>query len=667
LKESSSTKPAEITGLDARDSGTKKHAATSLRALVTGSILALGHVVFMTTASDHWRWGTPTRVSLVSTMLFVFFWLVMVNRLWRRWNPAKAFGQGELLVIFSLMSVASAFPGADMGSVLVQLWTEGIHAANDVNKYSTTVLPFVLDWIRITDPKIVKVYFEGTSSLFAGNHLQAFAGPIFWWSLCIISFLIMSFCANTLLRRQWSRNEHLTFPLIHLPVAMSEQKAGGLFANRVFWIGFAFAGGVSFLSGLHQLFPTVPYLNMGQVSEMRYWIKSPIWDAMDWTPINLFPFAIGMAYMIPVELLFSLTVFTWVWKFERIIPTALGVGFYISPWPLAPGFPYYAHQMIGVWLAMLGIMLWTARHHLRGVFRQIIRPGTGLDDRDEGISYRTALIGVILGLAGVTAFFLAMGITPTMVVPYTVMLLGFSIVLARIRAELGPITIDPMGAGPDKVIYTFISPLVAGPRSFATFYTMTFWLHRESVTTYPQSAHIDALKMGEISGGLNRRFLMTMTIVSIIAAVLAMWIFAYWGFLEEPGARHTEGRCAAFCVWNGVGGAMQDTAIRPNWNEIIALFIGAGLTVGLFVIHNLGINLPLNPIAYLLSSGILNVYWFPVLIALVIKFGVLRYGGFGLHRKVVPFFFGLILGQFIIGLSWQTVAVFLGLKGFRIT
>lgn len=643
--------------------------ATSWRAIALGSILTAIHVVCLLYLEEFCGVSgpsriTPSRVALISTAVCILFWLIVLNGLYRRFRPNTAFVQGELLTIFSMISIGSTIAASDMIPVLVHLMMEGTHSADNSNGYATKVLPFLTDWAHVSDPAAIKLFYQGHSSLFANNHYKLFVAPFFWWSICIFCFLLLAFCANTIMRRQWSRNEHLNFPITQLPVAMTSPHAGGLLSNRLFQVGFAIAGGLTLLNGIHFLYPTIPNLPITDITDVRWWIKDPVWDAMDWTPVNFYPFAIGMAFIIPLDLLFSLWFFTWVWKAERMASVALGIPY--SPWTLSPGWPYYAHQMIGVWLSLLGISLWTARAHLRGVLKQVLRPGTGIDDSTEGIRYRTAVIGIGIGVIGMIGFFIAVGITPFIVIPYILMMLGYCVVIARVRAELGPPIQDMTGSGPDRIIATFAGPFTFGARSWLNFKIFTFWMHRESSTTYPSGMHMDALRLGEIGGGLNRRYWITLLLVCFSSGLLAFWADLYFGFHKGRSIwGGVMGQCGATCGWNGITASLEDLTSRPNWAEIIAMFVGSGFTFALYIVRGLGINMPLHPIAYLLTVGTtLPRFWLPMLIAWIIKLTVLRYGGLALYRRVLPFFFGLIVGQFVIGVGWFILGMILGIRTF---
>ena len=48
-----------------------------------------------------------------------------------------------------------------------------------------------------------------------------------------------------------------------------------------------------------------------------------------------------------------------------------------------------------------------------------------------------------------------------------------------------------------------------------------------------------------------------------------------------------------------------------------------------------------------------------LIVSTVLKAGVLPYGGLKLHRQVMPFMFGLILGEYAVGAFWSLLSLFL--------
>ncbi len=76
---------------------------------------------------------------------------------------------------------------------------------------------------------------------------------------------------------------------------------------------------------------------------------------------------------------------------------------------------------------------------------------------------------------------------------------------------------------------------------------------------------------------------------------------------------------------------------------------------------------PFHPAGYALAvSFAMDYFWFAFFISWVIKFILLRLGGLGTHRKAIPFFLGLILGDYVMGSIWAIVFPIIGIRGYKI-
>ena len=56
----------------------------------------------------------------------------------------------------------------------------------------------------------------------------------------------------------------------------------------------------------------------------------------------------------------------------------------------------------------------------------------------------------------------------------------------------------------------------------------------------------------------------------------------------------------------------------------------------------------------------MNLLWLPLFIAWMLKGLILRFGGRGGYLRCMPFFFGLILGQSVVGAFWSLASVWTG-------
>jgi len=78
------------------------------------------------------------------------------------------------------------------------------------------------------------------------------------------------------------------------------------------------------------------------------------------------------------------------------------------------------------------------------------------------------------------------------------------------------------------------------------------------------------------------------------------------------------------------------------------------------------VGFPLSPAAYVLNTTFANeLFWLDLTIAWLIKGAFLRYGGIRFYRTALPFFLGLILGDFVTGAAWNLFGTITGLSLFR--
>ena len=71
---------------------------------------------------------------------------------------------------------------------------------------------------------------------------------------------------------------------------------------------------------------------------------------------------------------------------------------------------------------------------------------------------------------------------------------------------------------------------------------------------------------------------------------------------------------------------------------------------------------PFHPVGYVLSGtwSVDNI-WMPLFISWLVKLLLTKYGGIRMYRRAVPFFAGLILGQFIVGGIWSILGTAFGI------
>jgi hypothetical protein len=66
----------------------------------------------------------------------------------------------------------------------------------------------------------------------------------------------------------------------------------------------------------------------------------------------------------------------------------------------------------------------------------------------------------------------------------------------------------------------------------------------------------------------------------------------------------------------------------------------------------------LHPVGYVMgiSPSEMSYIWCPMLVSWFLKFIVLRYGGLKGYRRAIPFFAGLVLGDYTMGCIWSIIS-----------
>ena len=127
------------------------------------------------------------------------------------------------------------------------------------------------------------------------------------------------------------------------------------------WLGFAIAGGINVINGFHVLFPEIPEIPVRHAELGQYFTQKP-WKSIGWTPVYIRSFAVGLAFLMPLEMSFSIWFFYWFWKAQRVLGSALGLD-------VMPGFPYDWQQVMGGYLVLACLALWGGRRYFFRCFQ----------------------------------------------------------------------------------------------------------------------------------------------------------------------------------------------------------------------------------------------------------------------------------------------------------
>ena len=407
----------------------------------------------------------PSTISLFANVIFVLFALAGVNGILTRIAPRFAFSQGELLTLYAMLAISTGLAGLDGVGAINQTMAHG--AWFGVARHWIFLGSFPR-WLVVSDSDALKGHFLGASTLYRAEILRAWLIPICAWTVFVTLLLFVAQCLNVLVRRQWAERERLTFPIVWLPLAMTEGGTGtAFFSSRLMWGGFAVAAGIGLWNGLAFLYPSIPALPIGTV-DLKPFLTAKPWDAIDWLPLTFYPIAIGLGYLLPLDLLFSCWFFFLFWKMQVVFSHAVG-------WDATPDFPFVKEQGFGSVIGLFGFYLWSGRKYYRDILRSAWRrpPVNDTDARME----RAALVGVVGGMIGLLAFCLAAGVAWWVAAAFFALYLPMLIVVTRIRAELGAPVHDFHFMGPDAMLPRVLGADSFRPGDFA-FFTFAYGLTR---------------------------------------------------------------------------------------------------------------------------------------------------------------------------------------------
>lgn len=593
----------------------------------------------------------PTTISIFANVVFVLAVLALANAILRHARPSWAFSQAEMLLIYTMVAVSAALAGHDLMPTLIGMMTYPFQFATVENQWAQKYLPLIPRWLTVSSPNVTTPLWEGNSSLYAPGIWQAWLKPAAWWVAFMTLLMFVMQCINTLVRKSWSEYERLPFPIVQLPLAMTEPQ-GDIWRNRLFWAGFTIPAVIVVLNGLAVYFPSIPTINVGfEGRNLAENLTSKPWSALGWTPFTLYPFVIGLGYLLRADLLFSCVFFYWFWKWQLVLTSAFALDG-------VRDFPFIREQAFGGYIAIVVTVLITSRGYFAKLWRHIIGQPSELDDSTEPISYRAAAVGALAGTAALSAFIAAIGMNPLLAVLAFVVYFAVSTSITRIRAELGPPVHDGHFSGPDGIL-----PQSMGLNAFSNRDLVGlsyFWWFNRAFRCHPMPIGLEGMKMAESARASQSRFFWGVILAVAVGAVATFWAYLHIGYERgfnvgvSQGGVYASGQMTNLERWF----ARPHESLHPGVGPNLGILAGFAFCVFLWYMHLHIVGWPLHPIGFAItSSWAINIVWFPLLIAWAIKVSVLRFAGLQLYRRLLPFFLGLIVGEMVPGCVWSIIGI----------
>ena len=618
----------------------------TLRAIIIALILIL--------INSHWQTGMSstldieiTDLALFSNVIFILFALVLLNHFMRRLLPAHTLQQGEMLTIYIMLATSTALNGTDMIKCLVSLAGNGSWYATLENDWENLFGQYLPDWLTISDRRILRGYYEGQSTLYISEYIRAWLPRALAWSSFAVVLKFVMLCINVILRRQWVRNERLTYPVAQLPYEMTRTDRGwGLLGSKLMWIGFSIAAFISIINQAHALYPAVPSIPVQPTNLGRYFTTKP-WNAISNMYRTFYPFAIGLGYLMPLDLITSTWFFHLFWQLERIIGSAAGLA-------SLPGFPYSEAQVRGAWIALLVFAILIGRRYFSSVIAGIFRSSGG-NKSDDSMAYRSTVLGIIAGLIFLVTFCYYAGMSVWIMILFFVIYFSLSTTITRIRAELGPPVHTMPGTTPDEILLMILGSRRIGPRNLTGF-GLLHWITGSSARENPMPIQLEGFKFMERANAKTKGFVLAIILAAAVGSFSGFWAYLHDAY-KLGVESYPEKTWAASVGFRLLESRVQNlTGSQPM--HIVFAVAGFMFTVSMLMMRVKFLWWSLHPVGYAISGrwGIGRIL-LPLIIASAIKWATLRFSGLRGYRRSVPFFLGLIIGDFVLGSIWATIGL----------
>jgi hypothetical protein len=593
----------------------------------------------------------------------LFLYVLLLMPLIGRLSPRFTLTRGELLLIYSIMLVVGPITHPYSIGFLIPHSVSPLYYNSQEPEWAQfqSALP---SWFAPTDPGAVKTFFQGGDGTVPWRQWLI---PMAAWSSLLVALFIVMLCICVLVRRQWIDNERLTFPLVSLPLALTEgTESSGVRIMRtlrqpLFWMGLAIPLLLRAPAMLHSYFPQVPDLQLKNITLLDAAPLSPPWTGLGRIEIHFIFWLIGVVYLLPKEITLS----AWVFYFIRLLENVAAV--YWGKTGEAPSvysndFPALFAQGAGAAFALTAITLWMARRHLYAAFRKALGAAAGPDDAGEFLSYRTAFAGAILGVVYILGWLCFAGMRLWVAGLFLSLLLAYFFIFARIRAETG------LGMGVilwpkmlDEVVVTLVGAQSLRLADITILYGLR-WLYFGAATGSVMACQLESFKLVESGGAGGRRagWMLALAVTLAVPLAFAWTLKSYYGhggFEALPIGQRETSMVGSQVYWSyqDLVGARSDPK-GPDWPGIAAMGTGALVAIALSALRSRFLWFPLHPIGYLVANSWgIHINWLSFWLGWLFNMLLTRYGGLRVYRRMLPLFLGLIVGDMLHEGIWGLV------------
>ncbi|HEX8236086.1 MAG TPA: DUF6785 family protein [Abditibacteriaceae bacterium] len=606
--------------------------------------------------------------------------VLVINPVLRLISVRLAFTRQEALTIYITCMFSSLVPGHGAENFVIPNLVAPFYFATPENGWLQQLQPYIKPWLTPAlaaggqyNRLVVEGWYVGIGS--EQIPWNAWLIPLLFWGSFVLSSYVMLGCLSVMLRAQWAEKEALSFPLLRLPLELTEdldredgKNFSGFFRNPLTWCGFGIAVFIQLLRGLHLYYPDVPTFPLE--IDMGPLLTEAPWNQLGWMPINVYPIVIGVAYLLTSEVSFSLWFFFWFINFQFI--AAYYFGFSPNALPgsgvLFGSKLFTGYQAVGCCLVYVALVMWTARAHLRHVAQRALGRVDALpSERTEVLSYPVAFWGFMASLAALLGFTCLAGVRFDIAVVLWLAYLILSIALTRVAVEAGMLFMmaqsSPLGAIA-KLLNSGSSQWLTPANGLipASFFQNTIVFHMRG---FIMPSFVQSFKLAHDHQLHPRRLAGLISAVVLISVVVSWWTVVRLGY--DNGGLSLGHRW--FAQYGPVAPVQFINEIMKGnvgsaWSNWLWMGVGAALTYAMMLGRSRIPIFPFHPLGYLVSMIFpVRMFWVSIFLGWLAKVLITRFGGIDTYRKATPAFLGLAFGDVTMILFWLVIDGWQGRTG----
>ena len=391
----------------------------------------------------------------IAVLLFV---LLLLNPILRVLGTRFMLSRNETLTVYISCLFSCLVPGHGSENFFIGSLVAPFYYAKPENKWLDFLVPYLKPWFtpalnagggkyNEAGRSVVEAWYTGVRP---GDTipLSAWILPLVLWGAFVFASYIMLGCLGVMLRAQWGEKEALAFPLLRLPMEMTEDVdapvkhgvLGRFFKNPTMWVGFGIAVFVQAMNGLNLYFPDVPQIPLS-INTGSLFTEAP-WNQMGGLIMNVYPIVVGVTYLLTAEVSLSLWFFYLFIKLQLIV--AYMTGFLPSTLPNPVGFAgvtpksFTMYQTVGAFWVYVAVVMWTGREHFKHVFRRAFgRAASTREEQKEAMSYPFAFWGFVASFLFLVGWSYAAGMSLSVALALWLTYLVIALALTRVIVEGG--------------------------------------------------------------------------------------------------------------------------------------------------------------------------------------------------------------------------------------